>query len=420
MLESARIQQRQSEIRSQLADLSRKTEPSADETRSMDTLTGEYSANESRYRAALIVEDTERRETEGKLETRQETEWADLVGRFELRQAALHLDEGRTLEGATAEVVQELRARGGYRGIPVPLEALETRANETTAGDLVAPKQTAPIIDRLFPASVAAAMGTRMVNIGAGQAEYPITSQGVSTAWAATELAGASNSQYKTSERLVKPEHNLAARVHISRRSLMQAAGIEDAVRRDMRAAIQAALDKAVFLGTGAAGQPHGVIEKAAATYGINVNGVNLEPEYAELMGEVVEFIKANAATGPGDVRLLLRPEVWQDMDAVAWDTGSGITEWDRLTAKLGRVVMSSNALAAPAGAAPDVSKALLTTTAGGEAPIVLATWGAIDLIRDPYTEAASGSVLLTGIVTADVTAVRAAQLRVVSIKDIA
>ena len=77
---------------------------------------------------------------------------------YELRQAVLHLDEGRALSGRTAEVVQELRNVGGYRGIPVPFAALEQRAGETIASGVVNPVQTQGIIDRLFPASVAARM----------------------------------------------------------------------------------------------------------------------------------------------------------------------------------------------------------------------------------------------------------------------
>ena len=42
-------------------------------------------------------------------------------GRFELRQVALALDTGATLDGATAEMVQELRNAHGVQGIPVHL-----------------------------------------------------------------------------------------------------------------------------------------------------------------------------------------------------------------------------------------------------------------------------------------------------------
>ena len=123
MLDSVKISRRQSEIRQELATLAGKPEPSQDELRSMETLDGEYRANETRYRAALIAEDDERRTAGAELETREGRQWTDLCGAFELRQVALALDEGRALTEQTAEVVTEMRGRDGYRGIPVPFEA---------------------------------------------------------------------------------------------------------------------------------------------------------------------------------------------------------------------------------------------------------------------------------------------------------
>lgn len=71
---------------------------------------------------------------------------------------------------------------------------------------------------------------------------------------------------------------------------------------------------------------------------------------------------------------------------------------------------MSSNALAAPTGT-PAASTAVLTTVTGGVAPIFVGVWGGVDLIRDPYSDAASGGLRLTALVTADVAAGRAPQI---------
>ena len=68
MLTSVKIQKRQSEIRQSLAALVGKDKPDENEIRSMSDLDGEYQANEAKYRAALIVEDTERREAKGELD----------------------------------------------------------------------------------------------------------------------------------------------------------------------------------------------------------------------------------------------------------------------------------------------------------------------------------------------------------------
>ena len=411
MLQSAKIQSRQSEIRESIAVLSAKTDATADEIRQMDDLSNEYRSNETRYRAALVAEDTERRDAGKDLETRQDKQWSDLVSGFEMRQVMLYLDEGKAMDGRTAEVVQEMRSSGGYRGVPVPLEALEVRAGETIASGIPDPVSTQPIIDRLFPASVAGAMGGRLVSIPAGSVEYPITTDGATAAWAASETGNVGDSSaYKTAQRVLSPEQTMGVQMKITRKSMKQTGGIEAAIRRDMQAAIQTELDRAVFLGTGATGQPNGIIA-GASDYGIAEVTTAGVATWAKFRAEIVEFIKANTANGPGDVRVLLRPEVWDYMDGKLFDSGSGITEWDRFAARVKSAVMTSNALAAPVA---NASKALLTTSVGGD-PFFIGIWGGVDLIRDPYTDAQSGGLRLTGLVTMDVTAGRSSQLRVLT-----
>lgn len=407
MLQSTTIQKRQSEVRERLAVLSGTAELTDEQRNELRSLDGEYQDNELKYRAALIAEDQEREKAGKELETRAGAEWDKLVGGYELRQVALHYDEGRALDGKTAEVVQELRSKGGYRGVPVPFAKFETRANETVASNLPDPVRIAPIMDRLFPASVAAQMGTRFINIAAGSENFPVVTDGAVVGWATSETGSVGTTQaFKASGNSLAPDHTMGVQMKITRKSLKQTAGIEEAIRRDMGNAIQTELDKVIFLGAGASGQPHGVIAKANATYGINENGNTVMASWSAFKAEIVEFLKNNTAAGPGEVSILLRPEVWAFMDDEVFDPGSGVTEWDRLVARVGRVVQSAHALASPA---MDLSKALLTV---GQ-PIYCGLWGAVDVIRDPYSDAASGGLRLTGLVTTDVTVTRAEQLRV-------
>lgn len=417
MLQSVTISRRQSEIRQALATLVGKEKPTEDETRSMETMDAEYRQNEIRFRSALIAEDQERKEAKGELETRSEKDFAELIGKFELRQVALQLDEGRQLDGPTLEVVQELRSGGGYRGIPVPWLALERRAGETVAAGVPDPIRTAPIIDRLFADSVAVRMGASMVNVGVGALEYPVTTSAVTAGWAATETgAVAGPTAYTTIDRPLTPAHTLGIQMKLTRKSLKQSGdALEQAVRRDMNGAISEALDRAVFLGTGTGGQPSGVLTLAALSgSGIEVTAVNAAASWAALRAAVVRFMLANAAGSPGAVRLLMRPELWSDLDDTLIPS-TAVSEWDRLTRNIpaGNIVMSSNALAAPGS--PAATTAVLTTSAGGVPPIFVGTWGAIDLIRDPYSDAASGGLRLTALATVDVTYSRGSQIEILT-----
>ena len=414
MLDSVKIARRQSEIRQTLSGIVGKDTPTEDETRQMDELDREYRSNETRYRAALIAEDEERREAGAELETRSETEWNDLVASFELRQVALNLDEGRALSGQTAEIVTELRNQGGFRGIPVPYAALETRAGETVASGTPDPVATRPLIERLFPASVAAQMGVQMINIGTGGQETPVTTSAISAGWQATETGSVPGpSAYTTLDRPLKPDHTLGIQMRITRKTLMQSGqALEQAIRRDMNGAMAQEMDRAIFNGSGSSGEPTGVFTGASA-WGIEETDLSAAATWAAIRSEVVAFMTANAATGPGAVRLLIRPEVWDGMDG-SYITGTAVTEWDRLKAAVGSVVMSHNALPAPSGT-PAESKALLTTSAGGVAPVFVGLWGAVDLIRDPYSDAQSGGLRITALSTMDTTISRAVQTRVLT-----
>lgn len=417
MLASVKITRRQSEIRQALAGLIGKEKPTDDEVRNIEALDAEFRSNETRYRGALITEDTERREAGAELETRTGKEWDALVSGFELRQVALALDEGRALTGRTLEVVQELRAAGGFRGMPVPWQALERRAGETIASGTPNPLETRPIIDRLFPSSVAARMGAQMINIASGLTEWPVTTSSVTAGWQATETGNVSGpTAYATTDKSLAPNNTLGIQMRITRKSLLQTgSALEDAVRRDMNGAIQQALDKAVFLGAGSSGEPLGVIT-GAATYGITSTAIGAAATWSAFRSAITRFMTANAASGAQGVKVLIRPEVWNYMDSLASSTTAPLWEYDRLVAAVGadNVTITANALAALTGS-PLACNALLTTTAGGTAPIFVGAWGAVDLIRDPFSDAQSGGLRLTALATLDVTVARGAQLELLT-----
>lgn len=344
MLDSLKITHRQSEIRQELATLAGKQSPTEDEIRSMDELDKEYRSNETRFRAALTSEDDERRAAGKELETRSDTDWANLASGFEIRQVALALDEGRNLDGATAEVVQELRGAGGFQGIPVPFEALETRDGETLAGGVPDPVRTMPTIERIFADSAATRMGARMISVGVGEVEYPVATGGAQPGWAGSETGDVPGPQaYTTVDRPLRPDHTLGVAMKITRRALKQAgAGLEQAVRRDMSAAIQQEVDRAIFLGSGTGG-----VFAGASSYGITETAIDAAATYGMFRAAAVRFMTANAAGGPGAVNLMLRPEVFDAMDSDLIP-GTATSEWDRLSARIGNVVLTTNANAAP------------------------------------------------------------------------
>jgi len=202
-----------------------------------------------------------------------------------------------------------------------------------------------------------------MVNVGVGDMEYPVTTSSVTAGWATSETTDVPGpTPYQTADRPLKPDHNLGITMEITRKAMKQSgAALEQAVRRDMNGTISQAVDRAVFGGSGAAGEPTGLIPGASG-YGITETPVDAAASYAAFRAAVVRFITANAASGGGQVNLLLRPEIFDGMDDNLL-TGTAVSEWDRLVAKVGNVVLSSNALAAPVAGE---SIGVMTTSSGG------------------------------------------------------
>ncbi len=187
--------------------------------------------------------------------------------------------------------------------------------------------------------------------------------------------------------------------MRISRKAVKQTGGLEQAIRRDMSAAIGAELDRAILIGSGADGEPEGLVSLATA-------GGTWAATWAAVRAEVVEFMEANAISEPGSVRMAITPAMWSELDDSVWDAGSGITEWQRLTGGVGAPALSTQL---------DADTAIMAVTAGGLSPAYLGMWGGMDLIRDPYSDAQSGGLRLTGLLTVDLAVPRAIQLRVLT-----
>jgi hypothetical protein len=179
---------------------------------------------------------------------------------------------------------------------------------------------------------------------------------------------------------------------------------------------MQAEMDRVVFLGSGSSGEPEGILTLAEdSPVPFTVTAVDSQADWEAIKAAVVEFMTANAANGPGSVRMLIRPETWAFMDGLP-DGTLLVTEWEKLTRQIpaGNIVLTSNALDDPSGS-PLATQAVLMTSAGGVAPVFVGVWGAVDLIRDPYSDAASGGLRLTALATLDLTISRGQQTAVLT-----
>lgn len=407
MLFSQKITLRQSEIRSRLAELQGGEEIDDEQRAEMDRHTTEYRRNESELRAALISEEAERQANAP--EDSQAAERRELEDGFEVRQIFNVLNERTArLDGRTAEAVEQLRSEGSYQGYPLPWGALIEQRADTVSTGVPDPIATAPIVDRIFANSVASRMGIRSINVPFGECEIPIATQGAVFNWVASEGADlAAAVAYETGDRSLKPDHLAGTRIDVTRLAMKQTGpNLEAAIRRDMRASIVEGIDQATFLGTGADGQPTSILANALTP----ATAVDATADYSVFREQAVQFMIDNVSAGFDGINILTRPEIVNILDD-ALLAGTSDTEWDRFLRRFARPVLSSNALAAPAGTPLAVS-ALMTTSYNGVPPAWAATWGGIDLIFDQFTGAPSGTLRLTALINFDVAVSRPVQLR--------
>ncbi|MFV2950271.1 phage major capsid protein, partial [Pseudomonas japonica] len=171
--------------------------------------------------------------------------------------------EGRTLDGAEAEYAKEAERRTGRKaeGVFVPFAALERRANTTaTAPELVGTDHRADqYIGPLRESLLARSLGIRSLTGLVGNVSIPKYGSGLETGWV-TEGQAVPEAQMSFDNVTLTPKH-CGGKTEMSRQLLQQSApGIEQLVREDLAFLIARQIDRAIINGSGAAGEPLGVL----------------------------------------------------------------------------------------------------------------------------------------------------------------
>lgn len=325
------------------------------------------------------------------------------------------------LEGFELEMHQEAQkesrnAGTEIKGIGVPSfvmkrwgnsEKRDMTAGTTTEGGFF--RQTdvsSSVIEPLRNRLVTAQAGAVMLGGLVGQVDIP-TNGGVTTAWAATENATATESTPTIGRRQLLAKR-LAGFSDLSIQLIRQTAwDVENMVRRDYLNAIAVALDLAALNGTGASGQPTGIL--GTAGIGSVAGGTNgLAPTLAHIAQLEEEVAIDNADLGA--LSYITNPKVRRKLKTTTVDTGSGVFVWDQrdlvnpLNGYSAQITnnMPSNLVKGASGA---VCSAILF---GNFNDLIIGMWGGMDVMANPYTKAKEGQVEIIANVYADVAVRRA------------
>ncbi|MCC8618912.1 phage major capsid protein [Xanthomonas vesicatoria] len=295
--------------------------------------------------------------------------------------------EGRSLTGAEAEMHAELERRHGPArngGILVPLSAFEKRANTTaTAPELIATQHRAdqyigPLRDSLLVRN----LGVRTLTGLTGNVSIPKAGAGLTAGWV-TEGQALPESEMDFDSVTLTPKH-VGGITEMSRQLIQQSSpAIEDLVREDLSFAVASAIDRAIIAGTGANGQPLGIINRA---------GVQ-KAEIPATWAEVLAIEQMLAAINVNPTGWYTSPAVLSALRSELKSASAG-SDYIATANRIGELAVAmSNA--APAE----------TAILGDWSQVMLGQWGAVEILVNPYAETPyrRGGVLVRAMATVDV-----------------
>ena len=347
MLESQKIQIEQSEIRERLNGLLAKETLTAEEAEQQAKLQTEYNALEARYRTAAIVEAgngtaTESAETD-KPADGEAAELRELRGKAKLSRYLSAAAKGGALDGAELELSQhEVRAEGA--GVMVPFSVLagerEERADSATtlpARPTAAGQQAErDFIGRVFEGSVGDYLGVETIGVERGTASYYVLSDGVAVE--AKASGSRKDAEAATITGVVLSPKRLTAGYQLSVEDMARSAGYEEALRRDLGAAISRERDNLIINGSGQAPQPQG-LEVALA----NPADPAAEANYAEWVKAVAGGVDGLYAGHLREVKALVPVAGYQPCGFPLFTTNGDYSAADYLADHSGGFMASPN-----------------------------------------------------------------------------
>lgn len=384
MLKSQQIQLAQSKRRERMAEIQKADEITDDARNELRSLTEAYQGAEIEFRAAVVLEDAERATI--KTEDRAESDFERECRSFSLSALVGAVTDGRALAGREAEVSAELEKRNGSAqkgGILFPWAALETRADVVTTtaedGDLTSRPVMQPL-ERLFEDSAAAKFGFRTVQV-TGRPSWPEMIAGASAHW--LPEGGCVDAEGIDTRTLTPTMHTAAARYLLTRQATKENPALETVLRRDLASVIREAVDRACFVGKGGV-EPLGLLGKLQAAGRV---GPLADPiTFAALLGQAVDLMNTGKLSDAKDVRIATQPDALATL-ALDMVAGTAVSALDRVRNTLGPVVFSRQTA--------DAGDRTVFFGAGDGLALV-PTWGAPELIVDPYSESKCGKIALT------------------------
>ena len=395
MTDKQRLQLRQSEIRSRLAELA--AADATDETRSeIDTLGREYQGNESRIRAFTIAGDTEPLETRS-TEDRERRELHQSASVGSLVYALLN---GKTVDGAMAEYQSEYGLADNEISIRQlintehanPERDLETRAVTPAPANVGQTQQG--IIPYVFPMAVAGFLGVDSPVVGVGESVFPVLTSELAVR-TPDENADADETTGSFSADVLSPKR-LQAAFFYSREDRARFAGMDSALRENLSLGLADGLDKEIIAGD------NGLLGTNGLT--ARTGDAASAADFATYRGLVYdnETIDGRYAGMASDVRVVMGPHGYNHAAGAYRGNNADDSALDSLIRISGGVRVSAH-VPDPASNDQDV-----IIRKGLRRDMVAPIWENVALIPDEVTKAKAGQIVITAVMLHNLKVLRA------------
>ncbi len=399
MTETQKIQLELSKTRERLGVLAGMSgeEFGADQREEVSKLTESATNLEARYRAAVVVEQEE-------MQKRQAADPEHRKVTRELRCAPyVRSVLGEPLTGAEREYSEEYNLTHDQ----LPLAALARRENGNVQkrADTVTPVPSdlpgnqPDFLGDIFAGSDADFLGVSMKTVPSGEhLTYVLTTSATPqmlAKGAQREAAAAGFEAHKMSPTSARTR----IMFHLEDAALIPQ--LEEALRMNMAAAIRNLIDDEIIKGSGTAPALDGFLSNSNVPTTQGAVQTTAVMKAADVINAWSDGIDGVLATRANEVRVLMPSAAWSagatltlDKSAVAWNYGSDLGVMYKITSRIPYDASSTGASAnASAGA-----KLCWNIRRKGNMPMeaCLAAWDSVRLVRDEYSRADYGQILLT------------------------
>ena len=413
MTTSQKLQLRASEIRTRLTEIAGLDgDALTDEIRTeSDTLVTEYRDTETRMRAAIVAEDSDRQAAELRLhpdapdaETRAVR---DLQGRASFGRYLSGFADGEQLSGAEKELAE-------HRGITtsgnvIPWDALlsaapavELRADVVTPAPASGnPTNQAAIIQRVFARGAVRRLGVAMPGVGVGIASYPVITDGPDPAFVAADGVKEATAGTLTANALLPKR--LQGRILFRLEDVMTVTGLESGLSADLSASLSNQLD-AQLIGAGDA-TVRGFLATAANGGLTAYADPATEIDFAGAAEQAARGVDGKYAGGEDECAWVIGTATYQKLAALIQSNDSASA-----TERLRRLLRDFMASANIPAASGNIQSGILAKLGAVESiNAVCPIWEGLKLIRDEVTNATKGQVSVTAIAFHNFKVLRAA-----------